>query len=639
MNGWKWSLLLGLLLFAVTFAGCSCGDDDDDSGGDGDDDDDDNDTSTDDDDDTSGITCYEDSDGDGFGNPESSELFPEECDEGWVDDNTDCDDVHEEAHPGGIDLPDDDIDGDCLNGDFEASDENGVFVSPGGSDADPGTMAAPKKTLQAGVDTAGAKGKSVFVAAGSYVNGVSTGVSMYGGYNSSFTLRDPDANLTMITGPAKASLTVAIGGNAVINGFTINGGLDAISSNCAWIGGSSTLIGNKLNGSTSTQSAFGAHIWGVSTIVSMIDNEIDGGDGSEKSTGVNIADNATVSLEKNLIYAGGGSNQSAGVKITTGTVTIADNEIDGGTGGNARGVYVDGGDVTLNRNEIIGGVGGSVMGLFVLDGNVTANDNQIDGGSHSKAKIAASYGAYLVGGQVTLTGNLIYGGSSYLTHGLFPNGAQVTANGNIIDGGESIDEGFGVYLRSETILVNNLILNSGCAKWCYTAYVNTDGSTLVNNTIVGGTLATTTWGLDIHSSEVAVVNNIIDPGEATGNSFGIRITTSPVGVALIGNDIWGQDMDLLCESDGAPLFSAVELNDCAFWPTNCAETSGNISADPEFANAASGDYHLTGNACVDTGSDPAGWYTGGLADSDFEGDPRPSGSGWDIGMDEQVPAK
>ena len=56
---------------------------------------------------------------------------------------------------------------------------------------------------------------------------------------------------------------------------------------------------------------------------------------------------------------------------------------------------------------------------------------------------------------------------------------------------------------------------------------------------------------------------------------------------------------------------------------------GNIEANPRFADAEGSDYHLTGRSpCIDTGT------LEGAPDTDFEGDARPLGDGYDIGADE-----
>jgi hypothetical protein len=85
----------------------------------------------------------------------------------------------------------------CFDGDAA----DGIFVSAIGDDQNPGTMAAPKRTLGAGVTRALAlKGRDLYVTEGVYpeVLSVVNGISVYGGYDVSWH-RSP-SNLTKITG-------------------------------------------------------------------------------------------------------------------------------------------------------------------------------------------------------------------------------------------------------------------------------------------------------------------------------------------------------------------------------------------------------------------------------------------------------
>ena len=60
------------------------------------------------------------------------------------------------------------------------------------------------------------------------------------------------------------------------------------------------------------------------------------------------------------------------------------------------------------------------------------------------------------------------------------------------------------------------------------------------------------------------------------------------------------------------------------------DVGGNISAEPLFVSGS--DIHLSaGSPAIDTGT------CAGAPTADFEGDPRPSGAGCDIGADEFVP--
>jgi hypothetical protein len=61
-------------------------------------------------------------------------------------------------------------------------------------------------------------------------------------------------------------------------------------------------------------------------------------------------------------------------------------------------------------------------------------------------------------------------------------------------------------------------------------------------------------------------------------------------------------------------------------------TSGghSLAGNPKFVNPAAGDYHLSaGSAAINAGVD-AGVYT------DYDGQPRPLGGGFDIGFDEYI---
>jgi hypothetical protein len=113
---------------------------------------------------------------------------------------------------------------------------NGVFVAKDGDDANDGTHGRPKRTIQAGIDTAVARGVPyVYVATGVYGEAVRlrAGVQVYGGYRSDFERRDAALYQVAILAPQPtAALPGAVNaidlrggasGSAVFDGFTVFG--------------------------------------------------------------------------------------------------------------------------------------------------------------------------------------------------------------------------------------------------------------------------------------------------------------------------------------------------------------------------------------------------------------------------------
>jgi cysteine-rich repeat protein len=125
-------------------------------------------------------------DGDGC----SASCRLESCGDGALDAGEECDDGDTE-----------DFDGCSAGCRLEV-----VFVSASGDDTDPGTRAAPKATLQAGVEAAQLQGYGdVFVAAGSYFPtqtvALRNGVSVTGGFDP--VSWAPEAGTTQIFGPSE----------------------------------------------------------------------------------------------------------------------------------------------------------------------------------------------------------------------------------------------------------------------------------------------------------------------------------------------------------------------------------------------------------------------------------------------------
>jgi hypothetical protein len=150
------------------------------------------------------------------------------CNTGFFDLNGNGADGCEYAcTPTGTDLPDDafaDANCDGIDGTVAAA----VFVSPSGSDANPGTMALPKQTVAAALSLASTSGKTqVYMDQGVYVGTVQliNGISLYGGYSSAGGWTRSAANVTEIRGTTPSGTTLR---GVVGSGITSSTTLDRI---------------------------------------------------------------------------------------------------------------------------------------------------------------------------------------------------------------------------------------------------------------------------------------------------------------------------------------------------------------------------------------------------------------------------
>lgn len=168
-----------------------------------------------------------------------------------------------------------------------------VYVTAAGSDTNPGTLARPLRTIQAGTTVAAREGKSVLVARGIYEGpfDVTQGVSVFGGYSPDFSDRDLELF------PVWLERTDGEGGRPVVRcvgvararweGFTIQGSDAAIpgrgstaifSDGCgAEVVFDSLIIlaGRGADGANGADSSANLGAWGVASLT-----ELDGHGGS-----------------------------------------------------------------------------------------------------------------------------------------------------------------------------------------------------------------------------------------------------------------------------------------------------------------------------------------------------------------------
>lgn len=209
----------------------------------------------------------------------------------------------------------------------------------------------------------------------------------------------------------------------------------------------------------------------------------------------------------------------------------------------------------------------------------------------------------------------------------------------------------------------DLVPNGGSPKLTLTR-VKVTSNQGTGIAVSGGTLTVTQstisdntgGGVSISSAEFDLTNNVIaGNGGGSSGAGGIRLDINTSGMHRIDfNTIaanvgpMGLNTGIHC---GTVLVPLVFSNNIIFGNVvagvgkqiggaNCSATysdigpdtlagTGNINMDPQFVNAAQGDYHLTaGSPCKDA-ADPAA-----VLGVDFDGDTRPQGSQRDMGADE-----
>ena len=263
---------------------------------------------------------------------------------------------------------------------------NRVHVSKDGNDANAGSAAAPKKTIQAAIDQAIAGGSDVYVESGSYAETITVrnGVSVYGGFlrSGATWLRDVAAYTTIINSGNNSAMTATSASSLTIDGLTV------IAADAVMPGTSSTAI--LIRGGTDLN---------ITNNILWAGNGADGVSGDRGTRGARGKDGSTV----------GGNTQgggSAGAAVGSGFAKSGA----GGKGG-------DGGGVASTNGKKGSGGGSGSSGQ--VDGGGGGN-----GGSGNDADNGNSGGA----GETGVAGNHGTAGKEIGT--LSPAGYDVSNGGS-----------------------------------------------------------------------------------------------------------------------------------------------------------------------------------------------------------------
>ena len=314
-------------------------------------------------------------------------------------------------------------------------------------------------------------GDTIRVAAGTYIENVviTESVMLEGGWNASFTARDPVAYVTVIRPADPLMAVVTIGALATItptlDGFTITGGRSDNHGGGLRLRDSNALIRNNVI-TDNVGFLLGGGVWVQRGAPRFENNRIE----NNRSDGLGQ-------------FAQGGGIQLEGTQARLMGNVIAGNVVSGTTG-NGGGIDIGGGGpVTLIGNTIVSnsvasagsGYGGGVSASAVT---LTLSNNVIQSNTANSVARGFGGGVYVFSsGAFTLTGNTVMSNTAGFAPGSGP---------YLLGGGMLVDSSRG--LLSGNILVGNranrnTIFGDGGGLAIFTSTLSVQGGEIANNSV------------------------------------------------------------------------------------------------------------------------------------------------------------
>jgi len=432
-------------------------------------------------------------------------------------------------------------------------------------------------------------GDTVAVAGGTILDGpitfLNTEMPVLGGWDASFTSRDPINNPTVIQANAASAVMLfegGVGNGTIVDGFKLIGGggqyFTGIPFDGKYGGG---LVINQTSPTLRNIQITGCTVGNATT---------------HGSGGGVILRNSNAVLENVDIY-GNTANEAAGLYIYQGSPTLTDCDIYDNTiytdnltsdflGG---GIAIRDANVTMTNCTVTGHInldsGGGIYAENYLETTaLTMTDCTVSNNSAYTAGCGIWSG---VGTELTITGGEISGNFNDPS-AVFSNGGGIFSSANsYVDGalisGNSSHAGSAVTFSGNPIveLFDNQFVDNSSVYFGVVSLTNCGSAIVDGNTVAGNFAGSGGAGFHNMGCAPAYDNNLAafnTGGVSFANGFSANNTAATFGC----NDAYG--------NEGTNYSGTTD-------PTG---SNGNISEDPLFCDAVAGDYGLTEDSpCID----------------------------------------
>jgi predicted outer membrane repeat protein len=317
------------------------------------------------------------------------------------------------------------------------------------------------------------------------------------------------------------------------------------------------------------------------------------------------------------------------------------------------GLFSDGSAIVLTSNTFINNSTASIGGAMYIysPSQSTLESNTIIGNTSTVVSWAnQGAGGVYISGAAILSNNSVTNNSTRSSGGGIYASGTITLSNNIIQGNSADMSGGGVYVYADFATLNNnsIISNTATSSGGGVNFANGTGIVATNgNSILGNTANGSGGGIAIAGGIVNAKNDIVGrnsaPWEGVYLSGGLM---SAKHWTLVNNGKYALNNNggtviitntIVATHTLAGLNGMGVLGDHTLFfgnSTNCTPgvtCTNNFSGDPKFVNPSAQNYHISpSSAAIDQGIN-AGIIT------DIDGEPRPMGSGYDIGADEINP--